>query len=534
MSLNEQQQLAATTDERTVLCLAGAGAGKTSTLTARSEYLIHKGVHPTSILVLTFTNAAAFEMKERFQRLPGIDLSKGCPEFRTFHGFCYSLIIKDSAIRAKLGYSKIPEVCDDAKFKEIKTRIKLAMGCKLSDDKLDKEVPLSKAEQDEKKLFQKALVKEIRKENLITFDIMCYNVCELFVTNAEEIQKYKQKYTHILVDEFQDTDTKQMDFLNSFPVTTNFWFCADALQNIYGFRGTTNEYVKILSRAPGWQVIKLYKNYRSTKQICNFANKFSKTYAKSEYRIEMEGQREGDNVEVIPGSRSNKQFVVDRDHLSILIDKIKESKEENAILCRSNRECAAVREALKNANIQFSSKSKSSDARNIIESSMSNEYMLEWLTTKLDAKDYSDYIRLSAQVPNPDIRWFLTTYGKREDIRTGAEKVIEIRNIVSTDKSFKDKFTEVAAVLRCKTKCKFDPQISSNKQIMDSLKDQIIEMEDAPVYVGTIHSVKGLEYDTVYVMGVDDKMFQLGSEEMNNLYYVAITRAKNHLVVFRR
>ena len=60
------------------------------------------------------------------------------------------------------------------------------------------------------------------------------------------------------------------------------------------------------------------------------------------------------------------------------------------------------------------------------------------------------------------------------------------------------------------------------------------ELEESQIYIGTIHSAKGLEYDAVYVMGVNDTMFQLGSEEMNNLYYVAITRAKNKLVVFRR
>ncbi len=66
------------------------------------------------------------------------------------------------------------------------------------------------------------------------------------------------------------------------------------------------------------------------------------------------------------------------------------------------------------------------------------------------------------------------------------------------------------------------------------IKERVEEIEECEIYVGTIHSVKGLEYDTVYVMGVDDKLFELGSEEMNNLYYVAVTRAKNNLTVFRR
>lgn len=533
--LNEQQLEAVNATDRTILCLAAAGCGKTKTLISRVARLVKSGVDPTSILCLTFTNAAAFEMKERYKRFPEIDLTHGVPEFRTFHSFCYSLLIKDKAVRERIGYSKIPEVAEDNQIKEIKAKIKLALNCKLTDEQLETGKLLTASQKDERELFQKAFAKQLKKENVITFDMMCYNVGELFVRNEECVKKYKEKYHYLCCDEFQDTDAKQFKFIASFPKTTNFFMVGDILQNLYTFRGTSNEYIKQLTDDPNWRVIKMYKNYRSTRQICNFANKFSK-YSKDDYRIEMEGQRDGDEPEVIYGSNCSYVNPVDPDHLSILIKRLKENKNECAILCRTNKECNTIRKALTNEDIQFSSRSKSSDALDYLDSALSNEYMLEWLSTKLDAKNYGDYIRLSAISENPDIRWFLNMYGNDDKVRKPAEKIIEIRNITSsTDKTPAEKFEAVTKLLRSKTKCKFEGnENTSNKEIIEMIKSQIKEIEECPVYCGTIHSVKGLEYDTVYVMGVNDGMFRLGTEEMNNLAYVAYTRAKSHLVIFRR
>lgn len=535
MELNAQQLEAVNSNNRTILCLAGAGSGKTKTLISRVIRLVNDGVDPTRILALTFTNAAAFEMRERYKVAPGIDLSKGVPEFRTFHSFCYSLIIKDAGVRNRIGYSKIPEVCDDAKFKEIKQTVKMQLGIKLSDADLDGDSRyLNREQKDQKALYTKALVKAIRDENVITFDIMCYNVCELFEKKDPCIEKYRQKYQHLLVDETQDCDPRQFRFIASFPETTNFFLCGDILQNVYQFRNCTNAFIKQLAKDPSWTVIKLYKNYRSTTNICEFANKFSR-YSSDEFRIEMKGQRDGEDPEVIYGSWTDYDNPVCPNHLKILVDRLKDSKTESAIICRSNREVAAVKNALTSAGIEFSSKSKSTDTLDIIQSALSNDYMLEWLATKLEGKDYGDYIRLSSQVENPDIRWFLDVYGNREKIKKAAEKIIEIRNITASEFSPKDKFELITKILRIKTKCHFDgDDNTTNKQVVEMIKNQVQEMTECTLYCGTIHSVKGLEYDTVYVMGVNDKLFQLGTEEMDNLYYVAITRPKQKLVVFRR
>lgn len=533
--LNDEQLEAATSTDRTILCLAGAGAGKTKTMISRIVRQVDEGVDPKSILALTFTNAAAFEMKERYKKVPGIDLLKGVPEFRTFHSFCYSLIVKDPNVRERLGYTKIPELCDDSMLKDIKERVKLQIGCTLSDAVLENDVVLSKKDQESKNIFLKAVAKQLKKDNLITFDIMCYNVCEMFVQKLDCIEKYRQKYTYIYCDEFQDTDPRQYKFVSSFPETTNFYLVADALQCIYQFRNCTNTYVKTLAKAPGWKVIKLHKNYRSVNKICDFANNFSR-YAPDEYRIKMEGQRDGGSVEQIYGSFSSYNEPVDTDHLKILIEKLKENKSESAILCRSNKECAAVREALKEANIDYASNSKPKDTIDYLDAAVSNDYLLEWLSSMLEARDYGDYLRTSALVDNPDIKWFLANYGRVEKVKTHSNKVAEIRKVCSDNMLHPmEKFEKITKLLRVKSKCKFEGnEFTKNEEIISSIRSQIEEQQETRIYVGTIHSAKGLEYDTVYVMGVNDRLFELGSEEMNNLYYVAITRAKNHLTVFRR
>lgn len=535
MGLNTEQQFAVDCNDAKILCLAGAGAGKTKTMIARIVRLVNDGADPKRILALTFTNAAAFEMKERYKLTPNLDISRGVPEFRTFHSFCYSLIIKDLAIRQRIGYAQIPSVCDDAEFKEIKQKVKLQLNCKLTADQLDGENLYTRSERDQYDLFKKALIKELRTQNVITFDIMCYNVCELFDRNDPVVASYKDKYLHLIVDECQDTDAKQARFVESFPSTTNKFLAGDCLQNIYAFRGCTNEYLKGLIASSEWTVIRLFTNYRSTEEIVEYANRFSKSYADPRFRVDMKALRSGDNVVTTYGSYTNFNHPVCEDHLDKLVEYLNQNKNETAILCRSNREVAAVKERLTEEGIQFSSKAKATDSLNYLDAALSNEYMLEWLSTKLDAKDYSDYIRLSTIVPNPDIRWFMGIYGNRDAVQKASEKVMKIRTIAVSDVSPKEKFEQVAKLFRVKTKCEFKgDETTTNRQIIEMLRDQVQELEDCQVYCGTIHSSKGLEYDTVYVMGVDDKLFRLDEEEMNNLFYVAVTRAKNHLYIFRR
>lgn len=532
MAFNEEQLKGINSNSRTILCLAGAGSGKTTVMINRVFRLVSDGVNPRNILSLTFTNAAGFEMSQRYKKLSGGDPNQ--PEFRTFHSFAYSLLIKDPNVRNELGYTKVPEVCDDNMLKKVKTYVRLQTKVGLSQDQLDSDgASLSMKEKREYDIYHKALSNELKTRNLVTFDILNNDVSYLFSSNNPLTDKYKQKYTYINVDEFQDTDDAQMRFLNSFPETTNFFCVGDALQNIYAFRGCTNKYVKLLSENKDWEKITLFNNYRSTNQICEYANNFTKSYASPSYRISMKGQRDGDDVEIYYGSCAEFDSPVSYNHVLKLIDKLIDNDEECAILCRTNREVQYICEQLRLVEIEFATSNKSTDDKDILQSVLDNEYMLNWLSTFLDVDKYAEYIRLSSQLDCPDLRWFLSKYGGNDKIKPRANKVIEIRKILASSLDIDEKFTKIVKILKTKIKDCDLSGISDSSALTQFLIDTVTTVEDHKIYVGTIHSSKGLEYDHVYLMDVGDKPFPLDSEENKNLFYVGCTRAKNKLTIFR-
>lgn len=531
-NLNEQQQQVVDSNSSRILCLAGAGAGKTATMIQRISRLVKEGVSPSNILVLTFTNAAGFEMKERYKNA---NPKQMIPEFRTFHSFCYSLIVRDARVRLKIGYRDVPKVVEDTELKRLYTQTKMQLGITLSEGKLKGKVGLNKTEKEQVDLYYKALNKAIKDENIITFDRLSTLISNLFVKNDDTVLKYKSQYQYIFVDEFQDTDPEQIKFLNSFE-SAHFCFVGDCLQNIYKFRGCTNDIIKLLSKDNSWEKIKLYQNYRSTNQICKFANNMS-TYADDEYRIEMNGQRDGDKVEVISGSCSSFKHVVDSDCVDMLIERLRESKGDVAILCRTNREVDYMQNVLSMNEIECYSGKADLESKHILKSVQTNEYMLDWLATFLNAQKYGEYIRLAAQQENPDIRWFLKEYGNLPQICDRAKQIIAIRNTLSDkNKPSISKCVDVLTTLGLfKDSMILENLPESNRDIIDYILDMIDKSSESQIYVGTIHSSKGLEYDNVFILNVDDTPFRLskGEEELN-LYYVAITRAKNKLTIFKR
>lgn len=531
MNANEQQLQAINSNSSKLLVMAGAGAGKTFVMIQRVSRLVNEGVDPTSILVLTFTNNAAFEMRERYKKLNPFGI---IPEFRTFHSFCYSLIIRDFEVRNKMGYSDVPKVADDTRIKWVEKNARMQTNFKVSEKKLKDPSCLNRTEAKEYEIYQKAVRRILKQENLITFDILCYDICELFVQNDPSVEKYKNQYQFIFVDEFQDTDPKQIKFLNSFK-DTNFYFTGDALQNIYSFRGCSNDTLKLLSNDDSWERIKMYQNYRSTNQICKFANEHSR-YAEDSYRIVMNGQRDGDDVQVVDGSCVSYTEPVDDFHLDQIINLAKNRTEDMAIICRTNREVNYISDRLKQNSIEFNCSSKNTESLHILKSVSDNEYMLNWLSTYLTTDLYADYIRQAANTENPDIKWFSHMYGDIAEIRSNGKKIVEIRKelqVLTT--SWFEKSERILKILNVENvQIPENAQYNSPLQLIDDLIDKIINSNSYDLYVGTIHSVKGLEFGHVIVVGAYDRNFRIDSEENRNVYYVAITRAKNHLTVFMR
>lgn len=527
MGLNKEQQMAVDSNAERILCLAAAGSGKTKSMISRISRLTDEGVDPKSILALTFTNNAAAEMKGRYEMAnPG----KEVPEFRTFHAFCYSILCKDPNIRMALGYFSVPEIASEAQEKAIKENAKTQCNITLSKDKLTFRENLSRDEQFQVELYDKAVKRLMRSENLITFDMLNADVSQLFVSNHLATEPYKKQYKYILCDEFQDTNAIQIEFMNSFP-NTNFYFCGDTLQNLYSWRGTSNEFIKALAQSPDWEKIRLFVNYRSTNQICQYSNEFSRTYADDSYWIEMQGTRDGDIVITKRVRGPAKYCAIDLKDIDDVLHERESLSGTSAILCRSNKEVNTVINYLKELGVDYNS-GKDDKLQNLIDCALSDSFALNWLSAYLSEDKYGEYIRLSAQIQNPDVNWFLSNYGMHPQIQEDVQVIAALRNIANSADTVPNKLAQVSELLHLKLDLN-PPTDIFGREFINYLKDNINVAKSSELYVGTIHSVKGLEYDNVFVMNVGSYSFRLINEEMKNLFYVAITRAKNRLFVYK-
>lgn len=533
MSLNEAQQRAVDSNNPRILCIAGAGTGKTHTMIARIARLVNEGVDPSTILALTFTNAAAFEMKDRFSKLAP---SSRIPEFRTFHSFCYHLIATDTSVRMGLGYKYTPKVAEPGEVKQLLSYCLLQLGLKQTLPQLIR-AATPKDKQD-LEAFNKALYKEMHRKGLITFDRLCYGVGSMFVENKPYIEKYHNQYKYIFVDEFQDTDPRQWEFVSSFK-DSNLFIVGDALQAIYGFRGADSSIIKSISTDPDWEVIKLYQNYRSSVEICNYANDNSK-HAEDAYRVLIEGQRTGGHVEKI-SCRDGYKAIVD----SVLMDTILSiwrnvESGTGAILCRTNAEVEAIATYFADEGVEFTRDKANDEAVHVIKSAVNPKYALDWLLTYLNAEKYAEYIRIQIidgedSPPAEQLSKFLARFGKARNIQDRWNLICQVRDAITASQSAIQRWESVMNVLADITSdypvCPVMNEYITSDHLADILIEALQEEKAHNLYIGTIHSSKGLEYDTVFLVNVGGYRFKVQSEEDKNLLYVGITRAKNNLLI---
>lgn len=522
ISINDEQNELVHCKDTRIVCLAGAGAGKTFSIIQRLKSLIDDGEDISSILCLTFTRAAAFEMKRRFRTLVECH---DTPEFRTFHAFCYNIIRQDIYVRSAIGYRDIPEICSDSKYRELYTEAKLQSGCKLSEKKLRNPDSLSLLDNYEYLSFIRSLKRLLRHNNYITFDILCNEVCRLFVENDSCVLKYKKKYKHIIVDEFQDTDETQFKFINSFD-DSNILVVGDILQSLYAFRGATSDIMKRMIDDSDWTKIRLHKNYRSSRSICEYANE-NTDYANPEYRIALECTRSEIGTVDIDTDNSCYSHVVDD------IRKL-ENNGDIAILCRSNSEVSEIKNLLKNAGIEYESSTNNLEYSNILKSVEDNEYFLSYSLLCLNEEDYARYIRLKhiEKIENPLLFLYDNFYNNVEALRKFMSKVFDIRNILRSKSSYISKCKDILDCLDFDIDI-INQDLFSNYDVLSYCKSLLNSDKNCHIYVGTIHSSKGLEYDNVILINVNGKGFKLNSEDNHNIYYVGITRAKNYLKVYK-
>lgn len=279
-NLNPNQNDAVIYDEGPLFVIAGAGTGKTKTLTTKISYLIHeKKVFPSRILAFTFTNKAANEIKERTQSV--VDVPIYGMWINTFHAFGLKVLRQDIAA-LNLGYNESFSVIDeDDALKIIRDLIK--------DHNIDSKKYLPKKARNlisqlkyqmiteiEEPVYQRIFDlygREMIKNNLVDFDdLICYTR-QLFVEKPHILKKYQDKFDYLLVDEFQDTDKLQYDLIYLLGLShRKIFLVGDPDQSIYGFRGAhygnSSKFIKDFNA----KIIVLDQNYRSTNAILEKAN----------------------------------------------------------------------------------------------------------------------------------------------------------------------------------------------------------------------------------------------------------------------
>lgn len=281
--LNEQQRKAVSHGEGPLLVLAGAGSGKTRVITHRVAHLIsERGVDPSSILAVTFTNKAAGEMRERVESL--VDDPQVQPWVSTFHRFCSATLRRHiAAIGFPRGFTiydtndqaaLLRKVLSDKRINEIRPA---ALQSRISHAKNSKAGPLQSLEgyedarmTDIYKAYQAAL----KSAGALDFDDLLLHTIELFESQDELLERYRNRYEHILVDEYQDTNYPQYRLIRLLaPPHNNICAVGDDDQSIYRWRGADIENILRFERDfPGATIIKLEQNYRSTQTILDAAH----------------------------------------------------------------------------------------------------------------------------------------------------------------------------------------------------------------------------------------------------------------------
>lgn len=312
-TLNEQQRQGVLTTDGPVLLLAGAGSGKTRVLTHRVAYLIEeKDVNPYNILAITFTNKAAAEMRERVDRLVGIDA--GGAWIMTFHAACIRILRR---YIERIGYMNGFTIYDTDDQKTIMRQVlkKLDLDPKMYKDKsVLSQISHAKDElisPDEFELaagsdYHKRKIAEVYREyqkqlksnNALDFDDIICKTVELFGSCPEVLDYYSERFRYIMVDEYQDTNTAQFKLISLLASRfRNLCVVGDDDQSIYKFRGANvKNILNFESVFPEAVVIKLEQNYRSTQNILDAANAVIKNNSERKAKSLWTDEGAGDKI----------------------------------------------------------------------------------------------------------------------------------------------------------------------------------------------------------------------------------------------
>ncbi len=594
--LNDRQKEAVLYNEGPLLIIAGAGAGKTKTLTTKIAYLIEEeGVSPYNILAITFTNKAAKEMKDRLFIQIG-SLAKKL-QVSTFHSFGLKLL-RDNY--DALGYDRNFVIMDsDDSLTVVKKIIKdmgydpkiynpRAIRNKISSCKNEMTSPeayerfaISDYEKVVYEVYKQYEMK-LQRNNSVDFDDLLLLPIELFKKNPEILKKYQDLYQYILIDEYQDTNEAQYILTKLLSEKNRKITCVgDDSQSIYSFRGAN--YKNILNFEKDYKdakTILLEQNYRSTSNILDAANSL----------IKNNKQRKDKNLWTARGIGEKIKYYRaynERDEAQYVIRKIKELTHRGieyrdiAVLYRTNAQSRVMEEEMLKENMPyrvigsfyFYSRKEIKDLiayLRLIHNSKDNVSLLRVINTPKRGIGLKTIENLTRKADETGLSIYeVITNGKELEFKNIIEKLKEVAEDLTLTELI-DKVLDASgmkqdleseksleAEIRLENLEEFKSITKSfeEREGLISLEDFLLEIslisdveeyKDDPnrVSLMTVHSVKGLEFNYVFVIGMEEGIFpHMNSlmessevEEERRLMYVAITRARDdlHLVNARR
>ena len=590
-ALNDKQREAVEWPDGPLLVLAGAGSGKTRVLTTKLAYLVNeKEVNPYNILAITFTNKAAKEMKERAFKMLGNDAYK--MQISTFHSLGLFLIRENYD---KLGFEKnftildsddsltiIKKILKDMNLdpkvynpRAIRNKISSAKN-ELMDSNYYSRFANSEYEEIVLDVFRR-YEQKVLKNNSMDFDDLLLLPIKLFKKYPEVLEKYQDRFRYILVDEYQDTNEAQYILIKMLSAKyKNICVVGDLDQSIYGFRGANFRNILNFEKDyPDAKVVPLEENYRSTGNILNVANDIIKH---NKQRKEKNLWTRNSNGPKIRYHRAYDE----KDEASYVMEEIKkliingEPKSSIAVLYRTNAQSRNMEEALLRENIPYK----------VVGSF--------YFYNRKEIKDLISYLKLIYN-PNDDVSLMrVINVPKRqigpktiENLASKAlEKGVSLYEAIDGGKELEFKklieklkkesenisLTELAEMILVESGMR--KELESSKTIdaeirlenleefksitknfeenngVISLEEFLLEislvsdMEEHKnnndvVTLMTIHSAKGLEFDHVFIIGLEEGLFPHSNcldssdeiEEERRLCYVAVTRAKKTLTL---
>ncbi|MDD3487013.1 MAG: UvrD-helicase domain-containing protein [Candidatus Moranbacteria bacterium] len=596
--LNEEQKEAVLATEGPVLVIAGAGSGKTRLLTHRIAYLIReKGVNPRRILAVTFTNKAAQEMKERVLDLLGSEYTQE-PWMGTFHHISVRIL---RAEIDKFGYKKSFVIYDDSdqlalvkkimKEKEISQdqfnpRAMLSVISKAKGELQSVEDYISGESFFEEMVARvyEAYQKTLKENNALDFDDILQKTVELFRQFPDILEKYQNIFRYILVDEYQDTNHAQYVLVNLLAERhRNLCVVGDDWQSIYSFRGAdVRNILNFEKDYPEARVIRLERNYRSTQKILDAAHGIiSQNIHRKDKKLWTDNEGEhGIVVRKMNDEQEESSFIIRE------IRKIMKSElltyNDFVVLYRTNAQSRAIEEAFLEAalpyrvigGVRFYERKEIKDflaflkfihnpsdeiglARiiNLPPRGIGAKTLAKWVrwarennvdlvsitqdenntglnSSKLDAiAKFSDLIKRlreeSQRVPLTDFMDSVLT-------ETGYQKLL-----LSEGEAGQARYENVRELFTVAEK------YNQEKNGLDLFLEEValmastdnIDSESGAVHLMTMHAAKGLEFDTVFIAGMEEGLFPHSRslldmremEEERRLAYVGITRAKRRI-----